>query len=338
MFRRCPPSATTPARLLALTLVVGAAVPALEHAREWGVLRARISSVGAPTLDPLFWAAIPTGPTTLLASWQTVGGCGAGSATGIGGIKWIGHNVTGGVVHVQSQGNYTRLEGGYSFALQNQLTADLSEKWNLGVVVPFLYKWIDNYADTGYALSNGGLGDINFLVTRRLGAVNDTTFTLSLGVPTGTHEANCQLSANKVLFNCLPQDRQLGTGTVSGAVLLEHTVDNLWGPLVYGGTVAYPGGENTIHNYRAPSASLYGYAGYLVGPLTPALGVSVTQFLHRDRDNGFDTERGMTMLATSASLEWANSWMAVLAGVSVPFSGQGLEPWTAGLGIAFAPF
>src|SRR4029450_5868006 len=113
-------------------------------------------------------------------------------------------------------------------------TAALVPKWNVGPVVPFLYKTIDNHSSTGYLLSNGGLGDINFLLSRRFGDINDTTLTLSLGVPTGTHDANCKLSANKVLFNCLPQDRQLGTGTVSGAALLEHTVDNLWGPVVYG--------------------------------------------------------------------------------------------------------
>src|SRR5690348_7265106 len=33
----------------------------------------------------------------LLSSWETIGGCGAGSSTGAGGgIKWIGHSVSGG--------------------------------------------------------------------------------------------------------------------------------------------------------------------------------------------------------------------------------------------------
>lgn len=322
-----------PSLLLAAVLATVAAYPVLERM----VARRRAATGIGGTMEPVLSISARTAEP-LLASWQTVGGCGAGSATGIGGIKWIGRNVSGGLIHLQTQGNYTRLNGGYSFALQNQLTADLGPKWNLGAVVPFLYKQIDNYASTGYALTNGGLGDVNLMVTRRLGAINDTTLTLSLGVPTGTHDANCQLSANKVLINCLPQDRQLGAGTVSGAVLLEHTVDNLWGPLVYGGTVGYPGAENSIHNYRSPSASLYGYAGYLMGPLTPAFGLTVTQFLKHDRDNGFDTERGMTMAAANASLEWANSWVAVLAGLSLPFSRQGREPWTAGVGLAFAPF
>jgi hypothetical protein len=337
MTRRLVVSARTPGLLLALTLVAVASVPALQRVQARRDLTARLERVTGP-IDPLVAAIAPAPRDQLLASWQAVGGCGAGSATGIGGIKWIGRNVSGGLVHVQTQGNYTRLDGGYSFALQSQLNGDLGPKWNVGVVVPFLYKWIDNYADTGYALSNGGLGDINLLVSRRFGAINDTTLTVSLGAPTGTHDANCRLSANKVLFNCLPQDRQLGTGMYSGALLLEHTVDNIWGPLVYGGTLAYPGAENSIHNYRAPSASVYGYGAYLLGPLAPAFGLTLTQFLAHDRDNGFATERGMTMVAGNLSLEWANSWVAVLAGVSVPFSLQGREPWTAGMGIAFAPF
>jgi hypothetical protein len=338
MTRRRPSLARIPALLLAVTLAAVAAAPTVQRASARLAVAERLAALAPTGLDPVVAATAPTPSGPLLASWQTVGGCGAGSATGIGGIKWIGRNVTGGLIHVQTQGNYTRLTGGYSFALQNQLSGDLGPKWNVGVIVPFLYKTIDNYAASGYSLSNAGLGDVNLLGSRRFGAINDTTLTVSLGLPTGTHEANCQLSANNVPFNCLPQDRQLGAGTVSGALLLEHTIDNIWGPIVYGGTLGYPGPENSIHNYRAPSASLYGYAGYLVGPLAPAAGLTLTQFLAHDRDNGFATERGMTMLAGNLSVEWANAWVAVLAGVSIPVSGQGLEPWTAGLGLAVAPF
>src|SRR5262245_26924323 len=38
-----------------------------------------------------------------LAVWESIAGCGAGSSTGIGGIKWIGRNVSGGLVNVQCQ-------------------------------------------------------------------------------------------------------------------------------------------------------------------------------------------------------------------------------------------
>jgi hypothetical protein len=326
--------------LVSIALLAAAVRPMLDRANASSEARAhldraRLGAGGDGVLDTTVLGLERTG--ALLASWQAVGGCGAGSATGIGGIKWIGRNVSGGLVHVQSQGNYTRLNKGFSFALQNQITGDLGAKWNVGVVVPYLYKYVSNFANQGYDLSNQGLGDVNLLITRRLGAINDTALTLSLGAPTGTHDANC-MELNKLLINCLPQDRQLGSGSISGALLLEHTVDNLWGPLVYGGTVAYPGRENSLHDYRAPSATLYGYGGYLVGPLVPAFGLSVTAFTGHDRDFGNATERKAVMAAASTSLEWSNAWVALLAGVSVPFSTKGLEPWTAGLGVAFAPF
>jgi hypothetical protein len=326
-------------RVVAKTLVVTSLLalacwPALERARGGP----NVPGVAGGDRDRVPWPARLATSGALLASWQSVGGCGAGSATGIGGIKWIGRNVSGGLVHVQSQGNYTRLSDGYSLAMQNQITADLGPKWNLGVVVPYLYKYVTNFAELqGYDLSNAGLGDVNLLVSRRFGAINDTTLTLSVGAPTGTHDANCQRMGT-LLVNCLPQDRQLGTGSMSGALLLEHTVDNLWGPLVYGGTLAYPGRENSLQNYRAPSASLYSYAGYLLGPLVPALGLSATAFAGKDRDVGFPSDRRALLVAANGSLEWATDWVAVLAGVSFPFSSKGAEPWTAGLGIAFAPF
>src|SRR2546421_12593908 len=40
----------------------------------------------------------------LLASWQTVGGCGAGGANGTG-VKWIGRNTTGGMFQLMVLNN-----------------------------------------------------------------------------------------------------------------------------------------------------------------------------------------------------------------------------------------
>jgi hypothetical protein len=292
--------------------------------------RARIFALGL-VAAALVYDGVGRARLTPLASWENFGGCGAGSSTGIGGIKWIGRSVRGGLVQVQCQGNYTRFPNGYSYTLNNQLSADLGEKWNAGVLVPYLYKYAYSPFGLPFDVSNQGLGDVNALLTRRLGAINATTLTLSIGIPTGTWKADYQ-------GNVLQQDRQLGTGQVSGALLLEHTLDNLWGPVVLGGTVNYPGRQNAIENYRAPSATLYGYAGYLLGPLVPALGVSLTGFSGHDRDRNEPSERALVMAAGNASLEWSTDWVAVLVGVSVPASSNGLEPWTAGLGVSLAPF
>src|ERR1041385_3459250 len=50
----------------------------------------------------------------LVASWQTIGGCGAGTSTSSGGgLKWIGHSVTGGLFNLQTQSSYSHLNDGY---------------------------------------------------------------------------------------------------------------------------------------------------------------------------------------------------------------------------------
>jgi hypothetical protein len=324
---------TLAAGVFALALLTASTAPLVARTLAVREVLSRVEQL-APPRDAGVFADLgraPTGP--LLASWQTVGGCGAGSASGVGDIKWIGRNVTGGLVHVQCQGSYTRYGDGYSYTVNNQLDVGLGDKWSAGVSIPYLYKYIYNPWGTEPRIdvSNQGLGDINALVTRRFGAVNDTALTLFVGFPTGTH-------AEHYGVNYLRQDRQLGAGKMSGALQLEHTMDNLWGPVVLGSALNYPGGENDLQDYRAPSARVYGYAGYLLGRLVPALGVWGTAFAAHDRDRTLPSDRPMFMGGTSASLEWSSDWVAILGGVSVPFSRRGLEPWTAGIGIAVAPF
>ena len=272
--------------------------------------------------------------TPALASWQTIGGCGAGSSGGIGGVKWIGRNVSGGLVNVQCQGSYTRYGDGYVYSLNNQLTVPLSDAFTVGVLVPYLYKWINDPLQLRIDYSNQGLGDVNGLITWKLGAIRATAITLAVGIPTGTYDAG-----NGTGAYVFPQDRQLGAGKYSGSLMIDHTFDNIWGPAVIGAVGSYPGGENAIRNYRAPSATGYGYVGYLVGPFVPALGVSGTVYQGPDRDVGLASDaRANAMVAGNLSLEWSTDWLAILAGVSLPFSQRGLEPWTAGLGFAIAPF
>ena len=272
------------------------------------------------------------------ASWQSVGGCGAGSSTGIGGIKWVGRNVSGGLFNVQTQGNYTRLDDGYAFALQNQVTAPLGERWNLGVMVPYLYKYVRDpaglaYLDLGFDVSNGGLGDVNLMLGRKFGPIGATTVTASLGLPTGTHDARYDAS------NVLKQDRQLGAGKVSGGLLVDHVMDNIWGPVVLGGSLVYPGAENELNNFRAPSASTYAYAGYLLGPLVPALGISATYYRGQDLDRGMPSDsRPPWLVSANASIEWSTDWVAFLVGASLPYHASGLQPYTVGAGLALSPF
>lgn len=269
----------------------------------------------------------------LLASWQTVGGCGAGASTGSGaGVKWIGRNVTGGLFQVQCQSNYVHLEDGYTYAVSTLVTGDLGEKWSIGASLPWQYKYWRDPFGFGTDISNEGIGDVNLLATRRLGPINATALTLSIGLPTGGHKANLRGSV-------LRQDKQMGIGKPTAGLMLDHTFDEIWGSMVVGGSADWRGGKNELESYRAPAASAYGYVVYLLGPLAPAAGISLNGLLSRDRDQARAQDTPLVTAAANVSIEWATSWFALLAGASVPFDHKGnLQPWILALGLSVAPF
>ncbi|MES1208839.1 MAG: hypothetical protein ABUS79_23115, partial [Pseudomonadota bacterium] len=211
----------------------------------------------------------------LLASWQTIGGCGAGAgAASSAGLKWIGRNVTGGLFNVQEQVSYTNLGTSpydeHNLFVNTFINADIAQKWNLGLILPLVYKYLDDplhLAPDTINYSNGGLGDISLLVTRRLGATNATSLTGIVGLPTGTWDATYPSG------RALNQNAQLGYGKITGAVVVDRTLDEIWGLVVLGGVAAYRGGHNELDNYRAPTASVYAYSGYFLGPFVPSFGL-----------------------------------------------------------------
>jgi hypothetical protein len=288
-------------------------------------------------------AAVAPRSSIALASWQTIGGCGAGASTGgVGGVKWIGRNVRGGLIHVECQANYVDVPEGYQVVGTSLVSADVSPRWNLGVSVPYLYKYMVDPFKVSVDLANKGPGDVNVLLTRRLGATNDWNVTLSAGMPTGTHDVAYRSEP-------LRQDWQLGLGKPTAALIVDHTLDNLWGPVVLGGTANWRGGENQDGNYRAPSASVYSYVSYLLGPLAPGAGLSLTGFADNDRDRRSPQAGPRATLAAHLSLEWATDWVAVLVGASLPIDFAVHSPTvasynrfgygrTVALGLAFAPF
>jgi hypothetical protein len=323
-------------------LALLAAAALLAHAtlrtRAAGELNARLDAA-ARALDggalACASAAIAAAPRAgaLLASWQTVAGCGAGASAGTGGgIKWVGRNVTGGLFQAQCQASYIRLDDGYTYAVNTLINANLGDKWNLGVNLPWLYKyWRDPYG-FGFDLSNEGMGDTTLQVTRRLGAINATSLTLSVGIPTGKYKAE-----NRGL--ALRQDKQMGHGKPTGGVVLDHTFDNIWGPAVIGATVDYRGGKNELLSYRAPSASTYAYVGYLLGQFVPVAGLTVVGIREKDRDQDRVQDLPLLTVAANASIEWSTDYFALLVGGSVPFDIKGqMQPWVAGVGLSLSPF
>jgi hypothetical protein len=292
----------------------------------------------------------------LLASWQTVGGCGASSATGAGvGVKWIGRGTSGGLFNVQTMSSYNRLLDPVDHTkLEHQLfvttllTRDLGDAWNVGVSIPYVYKFLLNpYGEIGgriMDLSNGGLGDMSLQATRKFGTIRDTLVTLSVGLPTGKFDTTYKMKP-------LRQHQQLGFGKLSGGLTVDHVMDKIWGLVVVGASAGYRGGENRMSNYRAPSGSAYAFTGYFLGPLVPSVGVSVTGFLGHDRDQSEEENSGLFILSPTAALEWSTDWIAVLAGFSLPYQYDGVRlrdgmpkspwsfgAWTMSLGITVSPF
>lgn len=283
----------------------------------------------------------------LLSSWETIGGCGAGSSTGAGGgIKWIGRSVTGGLFQLQTLATYTHLSDGYNLSFNTQVSRDLGEKWNVGLAVPLLYKYYRDMYGLPVDISNAGVGDVAGFVTRRFGEINATSLTLLVAAPTGVHDAT---------FRTIPltQEKQLGLGRFNGSVTLDHTIDETWGLIVLGGSFGYRGGLNALGNYRAPAAAIYGYSGYFSGPWVPSLGLSLSHFFGADRDRGLDQEIQLWAVTGTLAVEWSNDWLAILGGVSLPFgwdkrgvvdgaasgtSDVGLQPWTVGVGFTVSPF
>ena len=269
-----------------------------------------------------------------LASWQSVGGCGAGASTGAGsGIKWVGRNVTGGLFNAQCQGSYAKLEDGYTYGVSTLVNSNVGEKWNLAVSMPWLYKYWRDPFGFGFDLSNQGMGDVSMMVTRRLGAINATSVTTWVGAPTGGFKANYMGG------DPLRQDKQMGHGKYTGGVIVDHIIDNDWGPLILGGTLDYRGGENALKSYRSPAGSVYTHAAYLLGPMALAGGLTVNKFLYKDKDQGREQDSALLTIAPSASLEWATDYFALLLGGAQPFDTSGnREPWIVSLGLSVAPF
>ncbi|MDF3068668.1 MAG: hypothetical protein K0R38_4269 [Polyangiaceae bacterium] len=284
----------------------------------------------------------------LVASWQTIGGCGAGTSTSSGGgLKWIGHSVSGGLFNLQSQASYSHLDDGYIVTFNTQISREVTERWVLGVSAPFLYKYYRDYKALPVDVSNAGVGDTSAFISRRFGEIKATAVTLTVGLPTGTHKAAYK-------NDYLSQEKQLGIGKVTGTLSLDHTMDEQWGVIVLGGAAGYRGGQNELGNYRAPFANAYGYVGYFTGPFVPSLGLTLQRFFGVDRDRGLEQQMRLMMLTAQAAIEWSTDTLAVLGGVSVPFGWEagapapggavataqqpGFQPWTVGVGLTLSPF
>ena len=305
--------------------------------------RALVSSRATVALSP------PAGGA-LLSSWQTIAGCGAGgSGSGGASIKWVGRSVHGGLFNVVQTAGYLHLyndpnsqdfHGGYNFSSSTQISTDLGERWNVGVVIPYVYKVYKDFKPNPQLnrrdLANRGLGDMSVLLLRKFGAINDTIATLSVGLPTGTYDQGFE-------GGTLSQETQLGFGRPNASLTVDHVFDEIWGLIVVGGNGSYRGGMNKLESYRAPSASAYSYVGFFAGSFVPSLGLTLTGFSAHDRDVNIEQNTPLVTLGPSVAVEWSSDYVAVLLGGSIPL-GTSLNgkyaklPWVLSLGLSVSPF
>jgi hypothetical protein len=139
----------------------------------------------------------------------------------------------------------------------------------------------------------------------------------------------------------LPQHLQLGSGVLGLTGQYQHTRDHDWGLVVLGASASYAGWENDLGDYRAPSATAYAHAGYLLGPLVPSLGLTLFGKLQHDRERGADRPAGddpRFLVVPSLSCEWSTSWLALMPAATVGLSADGVESVSFGLGIASSLF
>jgi hypothetical protein len=293
-----------------------------------------------------------------LASWGNIGGCGASAAaTSSGGVKGVGRGVTGGLMDLQcilSQSVFP--DGAQQSTFSTRLGTGIGYKWLVAATLPFRYN-LESVSvwDEQKEAHLPGFGDIGLEVTRKLGIANAHTATLSLTFPVGAHDA-----VRKGVV--LPQRMQLGAGVVSASGVYEYTRDFDWGPMILGGNVFYSGWENSIDefpdmgDFRGSGASGYVYAGYMLGPFVPSLGLNLTAKITGDRERDLALSgQPMVMVSPTVALEWSMDWLAVLISLSTQlslfegsdplFGGAGdwapvfeLETWTVGLGVQTSIF
>ena len=273
-----------------------------------------------------------------LATWASVGGCGAGggaaSAAG-GGIQWIGRNVTGGLLDAQVLTTHTYAQGNQFTAVAARFAVSPWPRVGVALNVPILHK-AGEVAVLGLTKEArlAGFGDVSVEGSYKFGQVLSHQLMLIGIVPTGSADAVRQGVV-------LPQHLQLGSGVPGVVAQYQHTRDRDWGLIVAGGTVSYAGWENAIGDSRAPSATAYAHVGYLMGPWVPSAGITVFGKPIHDRERGADRPGRLdplVMVVPSVGFEWSSQWIAVLPAATVGLSYNGFESVSFGLGLSSSLF
>ena len=160
-----------------------------------------------------------------LTPWQSVGGCGAGGSGGggAGGPKWIGTDVSGGLVDVEVMYTATIGQTNREKNVSTRLSVKPHYLWTLGLSLPFNSKigqvQYQTNQDPAYHIT-GGLGDISLDLSRPFGAEGQVTLSLALTLPTGQYDIK-RGSDNASFY--LPAGLQNGGGIWAATLGLAHS-------------------------------------------------------------------------------------------------------------------
>jgi hypothetical protein len=322
----------------AVALAIAAAWPLLERSagrvRTQQALRAaERQGVVARGEAPFF-----VRPEPALASWATVGGCGAagGSASAPGGgIKWVGRNVTGGLVDAQALTTQTYAQGNQFGAVTTRLGVNPSARLGLALNVPVLYKVVEvTVLGANKTARLAGFGDLSVEASYKLGGIGAHQLMVIASAPTGSADAVRQGVV-------LPQHLQLGSGVPGVSAQYQHTRDHDWGLLLLGAAASWNGWENEIGDWRSPSATAFAHVGYLLGPWVPAAGLTLFAKPRHDRERYAERPASRdprVMVVPSLGIEWSSAWLAVLPAATMGLSPNGVESLTIGVGVSSSLF
>ncbi|HUI90962.1 MAG TPA: hypothetical protein VLX68_01835 [Chitinivibrionales bacterium] len=168
-------------------------------------------------------------PSFVMATpWACVGGCGAGGSGGAGGAtaKWIGTNVTGGLLDVQEMYSSTATKKSMTNSLETRLSFHPTYTSILALTVPVLAKdgsmQPTTAADERTGVINNGMGDIRIDFQNAFGVSGEFSYDFTLSIPTGDYAMTVGTDKSP---QYLPTNLQLGMGVYSLTLDLGYTVD-----------------------------------------------------------------------------------------------------------------
>ena len=283
----------------------------------------RMSAESLARLDPV-------GPE--LACWKNIGGCGVGGSGGGADIYWVGRKVPGGKTEVETFLSYSSGEDLKTLKLNLRVMYHLPDRFNVGLQVPYLHTTRhdpDYETAMGFAklLEVDSFGDLSLIVSRSFGITGATSASLKIGFPT----APFNLSQDSWH---IPYDAQPGRGELTTALSIEYVKDRDYGPMIFGASYSYNGGENDAGDFKADAVSAYTYLSYKTDTMVHSAGVNLSYALAYDRNLGTEiTDQSKFLYGLQYGLEFSFPRFPLYLSLGASFSSDGFEGYTAAVGV-----